>query len=50
LPISHDALRQDPKDARSLYNRGLARQSMGDKTGADADMAEARRLDPNAGN
>ena len=43
------ALAKNPKDALSMYNRGVAKQVMGDQTGADVDMASARQLDPNVG-
>jgi hypothetical protein len=39
----------DPKDARALYTRGLAKRRNGDLTDGDAEMAAARSLDPDAG-
>jgi tetratricopeptide (TPR) repeat protein len=35
-----------PDMAIPLYMRGIARRRLGDGTGGDADLAEARRLDP----
>jgi hypothetical protein len=32
-----------------MYSRGIAKRNMGDASGADADIAEARRLDPTLG-
>jgi Flp pilus assembly protein TadD len=43
------ALSKNPKDAHSMYNRGAAKQIMGDQAGADADIAGARSLDPDVG-
>jgi tetratricopeptide (TPR) repeat protein len=37
------AIKLDPNFARAYRNRGLARTKKGDKKGADADFAEARR-------
>ena len=37
------ALQTDPNHARALYGRGLAKAKSGDKTGGDADMANAVR-------
>jgi tetratricopeptide (TPR) repeat protein len=39
------ALRRDPKDAAALYARGLAHRRNGDAAEADADLAEAARID-----
>jgi tetratricopeptide (TPR) repeat protein len=44
-----EAIRLNPNDADFYLYRGLDRQRMGDKAGADADIAEARRLNPNIG-
>ncbi|MCE3288907.1 MAG: Tetratricopeptide 2 repeat protein [Caulobacter sp.] len=35
-----------PDSAESLFGRALAKAGAGDKAGADADIAEARKLDP----
>jgi Tfp pilus assembly protein PilF len=40
------AIQLDPKDAKALYARGLAKRKNGDATGSDADMAAAKALDP----
>ena len=40
------ALRVDPKNAFCLYGRGMAKQLMGDKAGADADIAAAKQIYP----
>ena len=40
------AIKLDPKDAKALYGRGLAKRRKGDATGGDADMAAAKALDP----
>jgi hypothetical protein len=32
-----------------MYNRGVAKKVMGDRTGADVDMAGARQINPNVG-
>jgi Flp pilus assembly protein TadD len=40
------AIQLDPKDAKALYARGLAKRKNGDATGSDADMAAAKTLDP----
>jgi tetratricopeptide (TPR) repeat protein len=41
------AIRLKPGDATMLRNRSLAKQKTGDKIGAEADLAAARRIDPN---
>lgn len=41
-----EALALDPKLAYSLYGRALARESLGDRAGRDADLAAARAADP----
>jgi tetratricopeptide (TPR) repeat protein len=38
------AVSYEPRNARALYGRALARQRSGDKAGADEDFASARRL------
>lgn len=40
------ALNANPKVAGSLYVRGLAKLKSGDATGGDADIAQAKQLDP----
>jgi tetratricopeptide (TPR) repeat protein len=44
-----EAIRLNPNDADFYLYRGLDRQRIGDKAGAEADMAEAKRLNPNIG-
>lgn len=44
-----EALKANPDYAVALYYRGLARQSSEDIVGGDADIAQARALDPNVG-
>ena len=44
-----DAIRLNPNDADFYLYRGLDRQKIGDKAGAEADIAEAKRLNPNIG-
>ena len=44
-----EAIRLNPKDADFFLYRGLDKQRIGDKAGADADIAEAKRLNPNVG-
>jgi Flp pilus assembly protein TadD len=45
----NEAIRLDPTDANPLYNRGQARLLKGDKEGGNADMAAAKRLNPEVG-
>ncbi|HEX3499368.1 MAG TPA: hypothetical protein VHT04_08580, partial [Stellaceae bacterium] len=40
------AMTSDPKLAHSLYGRGIAKRMKGDQAGANADLAEAKRIDP----
>ena len=40
------ALKLQPKDAWSLYGRGVAEQRKGDRAEGDADIAAAVALDP----
>jgi Flp pilus assembly protein TadD len=40
------AVQLDPKDAKALFARGLAKRRNGDATGSDADTAAAKALDP----
>ena len=44
-----EAIRLDPNDADFFLNRGIDKQRIGDKAGSDADIAEAKRLNPNVG-
>jgi hypothetical protein len=40
------ALQAHPKNASSLYGRGVAKGLNGDKAGGDADITAAKRIDP----
>ena len=42
-----EAARLDPTDADTLYARGLARRANGDIRGGEADIAAAKKIDPN---
>ncbi|HME30083.1 MAG TPA: tetratricopeptide repeat protein [Pseudolabrys sp.] len=42
-----EAIRLNPNDADFYLYRGLDKQRIGDKAGAEADIAEAKRLNPN---
>ena len=42
-----EALRLNPNDADALLYRGLDKQRIGDKAGAEADIAAAERINPN---
>lgn len=44
-----EALRLDPDDADALLYRGLDKQRLGDKAGGEADVAAAKRMNPNIG-
>ena len=44
-----EALRLDPNDADSLFYRGLDKGRLGDKAGGEADIAAAKRINPNVG-
>lgn len=44
-----ETIRLNPNDADALLYRGLDKQRTGDKAGGDADVAAARRLNPNIG-
>ena len=44
-----EAIALNPNDADFYLYRGLDRQRIGDKAGAEADLAEAKRLNPNIG-
>jgi tetratricopeptide (TPR) repeat protein len=43
---SNAALKLDPKDANSLYGRGQAKLKNGDIAGGNADIANAKTIDP----
>jgi tetratricopeptide (TPR) repeat protein len=38
-----------PKFALALYGRGVAKEQLGDRDGAEADVAAARQIDPEVG-
>ena len=42
-----EALRLNPNDADALLYRGLDKQRIGDKAGAEADITAAERINPN---
>jgi tetratricopeptide (TPR) repeat protein len=44
-----EAIRLNPNDADAYLYRGLDRQRIGDQAGAEADIAAAKRLNPNIG-
>src|SRR6478609_7505460 len=44
-----EALALDPEDADALLYRGLDKIRLGDKAGGEADIAAAKRIDPNIG-
>ena len=37
---------KNPKDANSLYGRGMAKLKSGDRAGGDADIAAAKAINP----
>jgi len=43
------ALKLEPGLAAALYGRGVAKDQMGDKVGADEDISAARKIDPDIG-
>lgn len=43
------ALRLNPNDADALYYRGRSKNDLGDKAGGDADIAAARKINPDIG-
>ena len=43
------AIKLNPNYAKAFNNRSLAKSEKGDKAGAEADLATARRIDPNIG-
>ena len=45
----NQAIQLDPKFAAAFNNRGLAKQAKGDAAGRDADIAQARQLQPGIG-
>ncbi|HYC17050.1 MAG TPA: tetratricopeptide repeat protein [Pseudolabrys sp.] len=44
-----EALRLNPNDADALLYRGLDKQRLGDKAGGEADVAAAKRMNPDIG-
>ena len=40
------AIAQNPKDAPSLYGRGVAKLKTGDTAGGNADIAAAKAIEP----
>lgn len=44
-----EAILRNPNDADAYFFRSLDKARMGDKAGADADMAAAKRINPNVG-
>ncbi|HET7382943.1 MAG TPA: tetratricopeptide repeat protein [Pseudolabrys sp.] len=42
-----EAIRLNPNDADALLYRGLDKQRMGDRAGGEADVAAAKRINPN---
>jgi tetratricopeptide (TPR) repeat protein len=44
-----EAIRLNPNDADAYLYRGLDKQRIGDKTGAEADIAAAKQINPNVG-
>ncbi|MGA8969118.1 MAG: tetratricopeptide repeat protein [Pseudolabrys sp.] len=44
-----EALRLNPNDADALLYRGIDKQRLGDKAGGEADVAAAKRMNPNIG-
>jgi tetratricopeptide (TPR) repeat protein len=43
------AIKLNPDDAETFYNRGAAKKAIGDEAGGGADMKKARELDPQIG-
>ncbi|MXZ02086.1 tetratricopeptide repeat protein [Candidatus Poribacteria bacterium] len=39
----------NPKNAKYYYDRGLAKEALGQKEAAKADFQKAKELDPNVG-
>ena len=44
-----EAIRLDPSFYQAFYNRGLAKEKMGDAVGSDADLVKARKLQSSTG-
>jgi len=44
-----EAIRLNPNDADAYLYRGLDKQRIGDKAGAEADIAAAKQINPNIG-
>ena len=44
-----EAIRLNPNDADAYFYRSLDRKRKGDNAGAEADMAAAKRINPNIG-
>ncbi|HKR20834.1 MAG TPA: tetratricopeptide repeat protein, partial [Stellaceae bacterium] len=42
----HQALQQNPGGDTLLYGQGIAKHMLGDQSGGDADIAEAKKLSP----
>jgi hypothetical protein len=45
----NQAIKLNPNHAGALHNRSLAKKQKGDVAGAEADMAAARKINPNIG-
>lgn len=43
------AIKLNPNHAGAYYNRSLAKKQKGDQAGAEADLAAARKINPNIG-
>jgi tetratricopeptide (TPR) repeat protein len=43
------ALKLNPEDAETFYNRGAAKKAIGDEAGGEADMKKSRELNPEIG-
>ena len=41
------AVKSNARDAWALYGRGLAKRRKGDNAGGDADIAAAKKIEPN---
>jgi len=46
IPDLDNALKISPRNAKALYQRGLAKSAMGDQAGGEADIAAAKAIDP----
>jgi hypothetical protein len=49
LKLIAQAIRLNPQDAAAFFNRGRAKNAMGDTAGGDADIAKVRQLQPGIG-